>query len=137
LGGEHQHRLVAPAGPGAGVGGVDQRVDLGLGQEGDHRPFVAFGWDRQDPFDRGGVLGVRSVSTWHQCAAPPISQSVDTTRYGQGALPLTISASDAAGVPASVTKTAYVDNSTPTISLSGPVDAPSSFGSWRIASGRS
>ena len=57
---------------------------------------------------------------------------VDTTRYGQGALPLTISASDAAGVPASVTKTAYVDNSTPTISLSGPVDAPSTAGTQYV-----
>src|SRR5450755_747492 len=74
----------------------------------------------------------QDVSTWHQCAAPPISQSVDTTRYGQGALPLTISASDAAGVPASVTKTAYVDNSTPTISLSGPVDAPSTAGTQYV-----
>jgi hypothetical protein len=74
------------------------------------------------------TTSAQDVSTWHQCAAPPISQSVDTTRYGQGALPLTISASDAAGAPASVTKTAYVDNSTPTISLSGPVDAPSTAG---------
>ena len=35
----------------------------------------------------------QDVSTWHQCAAPAISQSVDTTRYGQGAVPLTLSAS--------------------------------------------
>jgi hypothetical protein len=78
------------------------------------------------------TTSAQDVSTWHQCAAPPISQSVDTTRYGQGALPLTISASDAAGVPASVTKTAYVDNSTPTISLSGPVDAPSTAGTQYV-----
>ncbi len=78
------------------------------------------------------TTSAQDVSTWHQCAAPPISQSVDTTRYGQGGLPLTISASDAAGIPASVTKTAYVDNSTPTISLSGPVDAPSTAGTQYV-----
>ena len=74
----------------------------------------------------------QDVSTWHQCAAPAISQSVDTSRYGQGGLALTLSASDAAGVPASVTKTVYVDNSTPTISLSGPVDVPSTAGTQYV-----
>src|SRR3984885_5154021 len=75
----------------------------------------------------------QDVSTWHQGAAPAISQSVDTSRYGQGGLALTLSASDAAGVPASVTKTVYVDNSTPTISLSGPVDAPSTAGTQYVS----
>jgi hypothetical protein len=74
----------------------------------------------------------QDVSTWHQCAAPVISQSVDTSRYGQGGLPLTLSASDAAGVPASLTKTVYVDNSSPTISLSGPVDSPSTAGTQYV-----
>ncbi len=74
----------------------------------------------------------RDVSTWHQCAAPAISQPVDTTRYGQGAVPLTLSASDAAAVPASLTKTVYIDNSTPTVSLSGPVDAPSTAGTQYV-----
>jgi hypothetical protein len=74
----------------------------------------------------------QDVSTWHQCAAPAISQSVDTTRYGQGGLPLMLSASDAAAVPASLTKTVYIDNSTPTISVSGPVDAPSTAGTQYV-----
>jgi hypothetical protein len=74
----------------------------------------------------------QDVSTWHQCAAPAISQSVDTTRFGQGGVPLTLSASDAAGVPASLSKTVYIDNSTPTISLSGPVDAPSTAGTQYV-----
>jgi hypothetical protein len=74
----------------------------------------------------------QDVSTWHQCAAPAISQSVDTTRFGQGAVPLTLSANDAAGVPASLSKTVYIDNSTPTISLSGPVDAPSTAGTQYV-----
>jgi hypothetical protein len=78
------------------------------------------------------TTSAQDVSTWHQCAAPPVSQSVDTSRYGQGALPLTLSTSDAAGVPASVTKTVYADNSTPAISLSGPVDAASTAGTQYV-----
>jgi hypothetical protein len=78
------------------------------------------------------TTSAQDVSTWHQCVAPPISQSVDTSYYGQGALPLTLSTSDAAGVPASVTKTVDVDNSTPAISLSGPVDAPSTAGTQYV-----
>ena len=74
----------------------------------------------------------QDVSTWHQCAAPAINQQVDTTRYGQGALTLALGASDAAGVPASISKTVYVDNSTPTVTLSGPVDAPSTAGTQYV-----
>lgn len=74
----------------------------------------------------------QDVSSWHQCAAPPISQSVDTSRYSQGAVALTLSASDAAGVPASLSKTVYIDNSTPTVSLAGPVDAPSTAGTQYV-----
>ena len=75
----------------------------------------------------------RDVSTWHQCAAPAISQPVDTSRYGQGAVPLTLSTMDAAGVPASISKTVYLDNSIPTIALSGPVDAPSTAGTQYVS----
>jgi hypothetical protein len=78
------------------------------------------------------TTSAQDVSTWHQCAAAPISQPVDTTRYGQGALPLTLSTSDAAGVPASLSKTVYIDNSIPTLSLSGPVDAPSTAGTQYV-----
>jgi hypothetical protein len=74
----------------------------------------------------------QDVASWHQCAAPAISQSVDTTRYGQGAVTLTLSTTDAAGVPASLSKTVYIDNSTPTISLAGPVDAPSTAGTQYV-----
>ena len=57
---------------------------------------------------------------------------MNTTRYGQGALTLALGASDAAGVPASISKTVYVDNSTPTVTLSGPVDAPSTAGTQYV-----
>ena len=74
----------------------------------------------------------QNVATWHQCSAPPISQTVDTSRYGQGAVPLTLSAGDAAGVPASLTKTVYIDNQQPAVSLSGPTDAPSTAGTQYV-----
>ena len=71
-------------------------------------------------------------AVWHQCAAPAFDLAVNTAQYGQGAMPLVLSASDAAGVPASVSKTVYVDNSTPVISLSGPVDASSTAGTQYV-----
>ena len=58
LGGEQQQRVVATPGPGAAVGGGEQRVDLGFGEERDQRAVAAFGRDRQDALDRVGVLGV-------------------------------------------------------------------------------
>ena len=78
------------------------------------------------------TTSARDVSSWHQCAAPPVDQSVDTSRYGQGAVTLTLSSLDATGVPASLSKTVYIDNSTPTISLAGPVDAPSTAGTQYV-----
>src|ERR1035437_257942 len=78
------------------------------------------------------TTSAQDVSSWHQCAAPPISQSVDTSRYGQGAVALTLSTADAAGVPASLSKTVYIDNSAPTVSLAGPVDAPSTAGTQYV-----
>jgi hypothetical protein len=74
------------------------------------------------------TTSARDASTWHQCAAPAINQQVDTTRYGEGTLTLSLVANDAASVPAGISKTVYVDNSTPTVTLSGPVDAPSTAG---------
>jgi hypothetical protein len=78
------------------------------------------------------TTSTQDVSSWHQCAAPPISQSVNTSRYGQGGVPLTLNTTDAAGVPASLSKTVYIDNSTPTVSLAGPVDAPSTAGTQYV-----
>lgn len=72
------------------------------------------------------------VSSWHQCAAPPIDQPVETGHYGQGAVPLTLGAGDAAGVPARLTKTVYIDNEQPAVVLSGPSDAPSTAGTQYI-----
>ena len=55
---EREHRVVAPAGPGGLVAGGEQRVDLGIGEVGQEVALGAFGWDREHPGDRVGVLGV-------------------------------------------------------------------------------
>jgi len=70
----------------------------------------------------------QNPSVWHQCAAPAVAQTVHTGQYGQGAMPLALNASDAAGVPVNYTKTVYVDNSLPAVTMSGPGDAPSTAG---------
>ena len=75
-----------------------------------------------------GTSSPQTQSVWHQCAAPAVNQTIQTGDYGQGALSLTIGATDAAGVPTSDTKTVYVDNSSPTIAISGPQDAPTTAG---------
>jgi hypothetical protein len=75
-----------------------------------------------------GPTSPRNTAVWHQCSAPAFSQTVSTAAYGQGPLGLTLSEIDAAGVPASVTKTVYVDNSSPSVTLAGPQDAPVTAG---------
>jgi hypothetical protein len=70
----------------------------------------------------------QNSSVWHQCSAPGVDQSVNTTQYGQGTVPLTLNATDAANVPVTYSRTVNVDNQAPTISLSGPTDAPSTAG---------
>jgi hypothetical protein len=75
--------------------------------------------------------GVNSA-TWRQCSAPAYNTTVNTADYGQGAVPLVLNASDAAGVPASASKTVYIDNSIPTLTLSGPVDAPTTAGTQYV-----
>lgn len=71
-------------------------------------------------------------TVWHQCSSPAVDQNVNTAQYGQGVLQLTISALDSAQVPVSYSKTVDVDNQTPTISLSGPTDAPSTAGTQYV-----
>ncbi len=84
--------------------------------------------DRPIPGSSSGA----DPALWHQCAAPAVSQTVNTAQYGQGALPLTISATDAAGASVSYTRTVHVDNQPPTLSFSGPADAPSTAGTQYI-----
>jgi hypothetical protein len=74
----------------------------------------------------------RNRTVWHQCAAAPIDQSVDTSQFGQGSLPLTITGTDAAGLSVTASRTIEVDNQRPTISLAGPTEASSAAGTQYI-----
>lgn len=75
-----------------------------------------------------GSLSGQNVAVWHQCAAPAVSRAIDLDRYGHGPLALTLEAADAGGNSGSVTKTVNVDPTSPTLTLSGPTDAPSTAG---------
>jgi hypothetical protein len=79
-----------------------------------------------------GAISNPNPAMWHQCSAAAVNQVIDTARYGQGTMPLTIGAVDAAGESVSRTRTIKVDNIRPTVSLSGPTDAPSSAGTQYI-----
>jgi hypothetical protein len=84
----------------------------------------------QIPFN--GSSSVRDVATWHQCSAAAVSDTINTAAYGSGAMPLYIAGYDAAGETAEYSKTIYVDNSTPTLSLTGPTDAPTTAGTQYV-----
>ncbi len=77
-----------------------------------------------------GSAVARNSGTWHQCAGATANPVVQTADYGSGTMPLTIGGCDAAAACTgnAFTKTVYVDNTRPTISLSGPTDAPSTGG---------
>ncbi len=75
---------------------------------------------------------------WQQCPQQNVPAAVDTSASdgnlgrGEGAMQLRLTATNTADVAANPTKTVYVDNSTPAISLSGPVDAPSTAGTQHV-----
>ena len=71
-------------------------------------------------------------AVWHQCAAPALSDAVDTSQFGDGPAKLVLGASDAAQESAFLTKTIDIDNEQPSISLSGPTDAPSTAGTQYV-----
>ncbi len=79
-----------------------------------------------------GSTSLRDPSTWHQCAAGSVSDSVVTQGFGQGAKTLQLSAQDAAGQSVGYSKTVYIDNQQPTVALSGPTDAPSTAGTQHV-----
>ncbi len=79
-----------------------------------------------------GTSSPRDAATWHQCSAPAVHTNINTASYGSGAMPLYIAGWDAAGRTVQDTKTLYVDNSTPTLSLSGPTDASTTSGTQYV-----
>ena len=79
----------------------------------------------------------QDTSAWHQCNAAGdggMTGTVHTTEFSDGSHQLTIHGSDAAGLNtgSSYATTIHVDNSRPAISLSGPVDAPSTTGTQYV-----
>jgi hypothetical protein len=79
-----------------------------------------------------GSSSSQSPWMWHQCDAPAASDSVVTDGYGQGTKTLALSASDAAGNAVDYSKTVYIDNQQPTISLSGPRQAAATAGTQYV-----
>ena len=83
-----------------------------------------------------GPGGSKNTDTWHQCPDQTWYPQLDTRAsqgslgLGEGTMPLVLAAANAAGVSTGLayTKTVSVDNQTPTVSLSGPTDAPSTAG---------
>jgi len=79
-----------------------------------------------------GPTSPQNPATWHQCAAPAFAQTISTGAYGQGAVPLSLTAVDAAGVAGAISRTIDIDNTAPSIALSGPQDAPTTAGVQNI-----
>jgi hypothetical protein len=79
-----------------------------------------------------GTSSARDTSRWQQCLAGPVSDEIVTQDYRQGGSPLYLSAWDAAGETVGQTKTVYVDNQQPAVSLSGPADASSTAGTQYV-----
>ncbi len=73
--------------------------------------------------------------SWTQCPTPvTMNMNVDTAQYANGAMPLMLSAADAAS-PANVSspsETLDVDNEPVSLALSGPTDAPSTSGTQYV-----
>lgn len=76
----------------------------------------------------------QNSSTWHQCAGASASSTIQTADFGEGPMPLTIDGCDAAGLctNGAYTKTIYVDNSDPWVSMASPGDAPMTAGTQYI-----
>jgi hypothetical protein len=72
-----------------------------------------------------GVTSAQDLAVWHQCSAPPLNDLVITQGYPDGPESLHIGGWDAAGETVDHTKTIWVDNQQPTVSLSGPTGGPS------------
>ena len=90
-----------------------------------------------------GPSSAKNQDTWQQCPDQSWSVNIDTGAsqgsdgLGEGSMPFGLLATNAAGVSTglSYAKTVEVDNETPTITLSGPSDAPSTAGTQYGLSG--
>ncbi|MGA9859684.1 MAG: hypothetical protein WBQ18_17600 [Solirubrobacteraceae bacterium] len=75
-----------------------------------------------------GTSSGQDATTWHQCAAAAVNDPVYTSAYPQGTDTLQLGGVDAAGLSPTLTKQLEIDNQQPTVSLSGPSQAPSTAG---------
>jgi len=58
--------VVTTSDPGGSDGRIEQRIELGVGEERDERLVKALGRDRENALDRGGVLGVLERRVFEQ-----------------------------------------------------------------------
>lgn len=79
-----------------------------------------------------GSSSRQDLALWHQCSAPAVDEAVNTAEYGNGAMQLVVGAADAARISVFHSEALDVDNQQPTISLSGPTDAPSTAGTQYV-----
>jgi len=99
--------------------------------------------------DPSGICGTQAVidgqglpgpaaspnpTVWQQCPQLTDTQAINTALYPDGAMTLLYSARNAAGNVSSPAKTAYVDNSTPTVALSPTRDVASTTGATQYVS---
>jgi hypothetical protein len=73
------------------------------------------------------------TSNFVQCHGSQLPGQLNTTSYSDGQHTLAYGAYNAAGVPASVSKTISIDNQPVSLSLNGPTDAPSTAGTQYVS----
>jgi hypothetical protein len=76
----------------------------------------------------GGPGAAPNQGNYQQCPDALWATNIDTSRSGTGAMGLGISATNAAGVSGNVARTVYVDNTRPSLRLSGPALAYANAG---------
>ena len=73
-----------------------------------------------------------NAAVWHQCAAPAIDDTIDTSQYGQGPLEFVMAGDDAASEPALYPRVVDVDNAPVGLALAGPTDVVSTSGTQYV-----
>ena len=73
-----------------------------------------------------------NAAVWHQCAAPAIDDTIDTSQYGQGPLEFVMAGDDAASEPALYPRVVDVDNAPVGLTLAGPTDVVSTSGTQYV-----
>ena len=79
-----------------------------------------------------GSASALNQTVFHQCSAPAVQETIDTSKYGNGLLPMTLNAIDAAGLSANYRSSVAVDNVPVGLNLNGPTDAPVTAGTQYI-----